>query len=174
MTDFEKYTGQLEGNRLIFRQLLSSVSTDDARWKQSGDRWSVLEVLCHVRDIEIEDFRRDLHIILYEPDTPWPRFDEMEWVSERRYNEQNFGDVVDSFLAERDKSVSWLKSLGSPDLHSLHSGKGMKGKPKSAGDILVSWIAHDYFHIRQLALLRFALLNRVNQDFSPSYSGFYT
>lgn len=172
MSEFTEYVDALSGSLCVFKHLLSQIETEEATWKPGPDRWSILETLCHIIDIEVEDFRTDLDIILFRPEDPWPGFDEMEWVTSRFYNEQSFPDKIDQFVHEREKSVHWLKGLEDPDLDSLHSGNGSGGKRKSAGDIMVSWIAHDLFHIRQLSLLRFDLLNRQGQRYSPSYSGF--
>lgn len=172
MSPFEDYTKTLSGNLAVYKQFLDGVSPDEAAWKPAPDRWSVLETLCHIIDIEVEDFRTDLNIILNRPESPWPRFDEMAWVTERKYNEQNFHEKIRQFAEERLKTVQWLKGLGNPDLDSLHSGNGTGGRRLSAGDIMVSWLAHDLFHFRQLSLLRFDLLNRESEDYSPKYSGF--
>jgi hypothetical protein len=40
------------------------------------------------------------------------------------------------------------------------------------GDVLASWIAHDLFHIRQLALLQRDILDRREAPYQSGYSGF--
>ena len=37
--------------------LTTNVDDEQARWKPSPDRWSVLEVICHLHDEERYDFR---------------------------------------------------------------------------------------------------------------------
>ena len=171
--DYENLIDQLSNNKTAIVHLLKSVSSENALWKPSFDRWSVLEVVCHLIDIEVEDFRYDFDLILNHPEDPWPHFDEIQWVTSREYNKKNYQEKVEKFINERDKSITWLSAIDNPDLNALHSGNEFKGERKSAGDILASWVAHDLFHIRQLSLLNLDILNYANQSFSTSYSGFY-
>ena len=81
-------------------------------------------------------------------------------------------ETIGILIGERNKSLAWLRGLENPDLDTLHSGLGFKGKPLRAGDVLVGWVAHDLFHIRQLSLLRWEVLCRWSKPCSPEYSGF--
>jgi len=171
--NYMERVNQLKNNRLVFTKLLSGINREDAVWKPDPDRWSVLEIICHMIDIEIVDFRYDLDLILFHPEDPWPHFDEMEWVTSRKYNQRDFDQMVEQFSLERKKTIKWLIELDDPDLTALHSGNEFKGEKKSAGDILISWLAHDFFHIRQLVLLSYDILNKTSEPYSSSYSGFY-
>lgn len=170
--DFQKIIDCLEGNWKVYEQLFNGFSDTDVKWKPEEDRWSLLEVLCHLVDIEREDFRVDLDIILFHPEDPWPDFSIMDWVTERQYNDQIFHEKLQEFDAERKRSVQWLRSLENPDLEKRHSGNGFKREPLRAGDVMASWLAHDYYHFRQISLLNFDLLNREAETYSPLYSGF--
>lgn len=170
--DFHTVVDRLEGNRLIFEQLFSGLSREDAAWKPSAERWSFLEVLCHMVDIEREDFRVDLDIILNRPQDPWPSFSIMDWVTSRHYNEQDFNQKLEELDKERRESIQWLRALGDPDLEKRHSGNGFKREPMRAGDVMASWLAHDHFHFRQISLLYYDLLERPSENYKPQYSGF--
>lgn len=163
---------QLSRNRDILSSLFAGIPYEDASWKPDRERWSGLEIVNHLADIEVEDFRTDLDIILHHPKAPWPSFDIHSWVLERRYNEGNFAVSVGRFLRERKASLEWLASLGEINQNARHSGNGYRGTPLRAGDILSSWIAHDLFHIRQMSLLQWDLLQRKSEPYSPDYSGF--
>ena len=163
---------RLQVNKRIIVDLTAGISQERAIWKPADDRWSVLEVVCHLVDIEIEDFRTDFDIVLHHPDQSWPSFNIEEWVIDRKYNERDISASLKAFGGERDKSVTWLSSLENPDLDTLHSGNGFDHGRMSAGDVLVSWLAHDLGHIRQLALLRWEMLNHFEQPYNPAYSGF--
>jgi len=172
MSNYDEFRNRLEGNLSVFRHLLSELSEEEAVWKPGRDRWSVLETLCHLIDIEVEDFRTDLKIVLFHPEEKWPSFDELGWVTERRYNEQDFAEKIVLFTEEREKSLRWLARLENPDLELRHKGEGGGELKLRAGDVLASWVGHDLYHIRQLALLRYDLMNRDEYKFSPQYSGF--
>jgi DinB superfamily len=170
---YSEYINRLKNNRNIYYNLFNNVNADMAVWKPAPDRWSVLEIACHIADIEVEDFRYDIDLILFHPEDPWPHFDEMDWVTSRKYNDQKYAETCERFLHERDKSILWLEELDTPDLERLHSGNEFKGERKKAGDILASWIAHDLFHIRQLTLIQYDVLCKSVSPYSTSYSGFY-
>ena len=53
------------------------------RWKPSPDKWSLLEILCHVCDEERDDFRRRLALTLEDPEQEWPPIDPEGWVTQR-------------------------------------------------------------------------------------------
>ena len=163
---------RLERNGRIFQDLLGGHSPEQARWKPDADRWSLLEVLGHLIDIEREDFRYDLEITLFRPGEPWPSFDIEAWVTERNYNGADLADSLEKLRAERDASIAWLAGLGAIDPDAVHSGNGFRREPMRAGDILASWLAHDLFHIRQIARLGWDLLNRDGAAYSPAYSGY--
>jgi hypothetical protein len=127
----------------------------------------------HLVDIEREDFRTDLRLILEAPDKPWPRFSIETWRIEREYNGRDLVKSAREFAAERAKSVKWLKSLAKPDLNAVHTGSGgPRGMKMKAGDVIAAWIAHDLFHIRQIALGKWHILKDSSVPFSPAYSGF--
>ena len=64
---------------------------------------------------EREDFRQRLDLTLHFPGKEWPGIDPVGWVIERQYYNQNFGETIQKFLQEREKSIKWLKSLSSPN-----------------------------------------------------------
>lgn len=162
---------------MIFAESFAGIPAERVHWKPGPDRWSAVEIAAHLKDIEVEDFREDVDIILNRPSDPWPSFDEMAWVTERGYNDRDFGKSVEAFLTSRDETLTWLASLGSMNLTSPYRGVSGPGcfaddRPATAGDLLTSWVAHDLFHIRQLALLHWDILKQKDSGFSPVYSGF--
>ncbi|ADK81308.1 DinB family protein [Sediminispirochaeta smaragdinae] len=163
---------QLERNGRVYQELLVGFTQQQAIWKPSPERWSILETVCHLIDIEIEDFRYDLEITLFHPEQSWPSFSIEDWVVDRKYNERNLRISVEKLHEERNKSVDWLSGLGGFDLRATHSGKGFRREPMRAGDILVSWLAHDHSHIRQIARLSWELLKKEAVPYSSEYSGY--
>jgi uncharacterized damage-inducible protein DinB len=60
---FEK----LDGNASTFKSLLENISEEQARWKPSSEKWSLLEVTNHIYDEEREDFRQRIKNVLENP-----------------------------------------------------------------------------------------------------------
>ena len=152
----------------IIRTLTLGVTEVEARFKPDPESWSILEVLCHLYDEEREDFRLHLDTILHRPTEQWAVIDPENWVTERGYNERDLGETLDRFLAERDQSLDWLKSLPAPDWEAEYTDP--YGSLK-AGEMLASWAAHDILHIRQLVELRYARIKKLADPFDIGYAG---
>lgn len=160
---------RLAANAGVFRALVDGVSDSEARWKPAADSWSVLEVVCHLGDEEVEDFRRRLDLTLHHPSEAWPAIDPPRWAVERRYNERSLAASLEGFLEERARSVAWLRGLDSPDLSRSHEHPRL-GR-LSAGDLLTSWLAHDLIHVRQITRVRYRWLERAAAPWRPDYAG---
>jgi len=144
---------QLEKNKVIIKTLLENVTEDGYTWKQTPDKWNLLEIICHLYDEEIEDFRTRTTNVIETPDKRPPSFDPVAWVKDRKYAEQNFDQKLSDFLKERDKSIIYLKGLKDPDLT-----KGYDYSKFGHVDgifFLTNWVAHDYLHIKQIVRLKY-------------------
>ena len=161
--------GRLRANAAAISALLSGVSAEQARWKPEPKKWSILEVVTHLADEEVEDFRIRVDGTLHQPELAWSPIDPEGWALERRYNEGRLSDVLDRFLASRSKSVAWLADLETPDWSSTHEHP--RFGPIQAGDLLTSWVAHDHIHIRQINRLQREFLVTSVSAYSPQYAG---
>ncbi len=159
---------QLAHQAEAIRALVQGVPDDQARWKPGPDDWSILEVIHHLWDEEIEDFRRHLDHILHRADQPWPRIDPGGWVTQRRYNQQEPAAVLAHFLAARQESLAWLATLHKAD---WNASIAMPWGSLTAGDMLASWAAHDLLHQRQLVELRYAWTRQAIAPYSVEYAG---
>lgn len=144
-----------------------------ARWKPPGGAWSILEIVGHLVDEEVQDFRTRVRLTLNEPGTPWPPIDPEGWAVQQRYNEQDLEAQVARFVRERERSVRWLREMiaGGADWtrECVHPRMG----PIAAGTLLVSWAAHDALHMRQIAkrLYELAELEGTGDGFRARYAG---
>lgn len=120
-----------------------------ASWKPPSGAWSVLEIVNHLVDEEIDDFRTRVRSTLEDPSRRWPGIDPEGWARDRRYNERELGESVQRFVNARRESIAWLRSLRSPDWSRTYTHP--KLGPFAAGAILASWAAHDALHLRQIA-----------------------
>jgi hypothetical protein len=155
-------------NGTIINAMLKDMPLEESRWKPDPDRWSVLEVINHLYDEEREDFRLHLDIMLHNPDNPWPPIDPFNWVTTRKYNERQLLQSLNNFLSERQKSLNWLNGLQSPDWES--SVQAPWGAFR-AGDMLVSWIVHDQWHVQQLVMLIRDLTSKQAAPYNVQYAG---
>ena len=159
---------ELAENARRIRVLVENVSVKQARWKSDPDSWSILEVVNHLLDEEKLDFRVRLDITLRQSGEVWPAINPLLWVAERRYNEQDPNESLAGFLAAREDSLAWLKTLNSPDWEVSYEAPWGSMR---AGDLIASWMGHDLLHMRQLVELHWAYTVEEAKPYSVAYAG---
>jgi len=73
------------------------------------------------------------------------------------------------FNTERETSIEWLQSLDNPDwdIEKTHPRAGSL----KAGDLLSSWVIHDFLHLRQLANILMKYTSSTAKPYSTDYAG---
>ena len=94
----------------ILRLVTADLSDADWRAHPAPERWSPLEILCHLRDEEQEDFGARLRVVLagggvFAPIRP------TEWVTERRYRAEDPAQVRGEFERRRQDTLELVRSL---------------------------------------------------------------
>jgi len=167
--NLDYFIARLAANRQLFEGLVKGCGIEQARWKPSPDKWSILEVINHLFDEEREDFRQRLDLVLTNPEEIWPRIDPQNWVTTRRYNERDLEVSLNNFFTERERSLAWLSRLATPNWHNRYEHPD--GRAITAGDLLASWLAHDFLHVRQLSRLHWQYLSAVADPYQTTYAG---
>lgn len=165
--DLENLTAQMENSAQAIRALAEGVPDDQARWNPEPDAWSILDVVNHLAYEETHDFRDRLDLVLHRPQEDWPRMDPARGVTDRS-RQRELGRALETFLARREESLAWLKTLEPSNWDAAHEAPF--GQIKT-GDILVAWAAHDLLHLRQLIELRYQLLARQAEPYDLRYAG---
>jgi hypothetical protein len=163
------YLDRLTHQAEAIARLVESVDIVQARWKPTPEDWSILEVINHLYDEEIEDFRIRLQITLRDPKEAWPPNDPVSKVTERNYNGRSLGASLENFLDERTVSLEWLRTLSSPKWSNEHIISEFGSL--RAGDLLASWVAHDLLHLRQMVELHFGYQDQLAKPYSVGYAG---
>lgn len=166
--EFQVLYQELVNSTEMIRSLINGIGQEQAQVKPDADSWSILEVICHLHDEEREDFREHLDFILNRQNEEWHVIDPQIWVTERKYNEQDFVQMQEKFFAERRKSLEWLKRLENVDWNTKYTSEYGS---MSAGEMFSCWVAHDNLHIRQLVELRRAYIKRITQPYEIQYAG---
>ena len=160
-------TEQLRQNKTVFNNILKDCDEDMFLWKQSPEKWCLLEIVCHLYDEERDDFRFRTQWVLENPNKLPPPFNPLNWVTERKYMGQNYTEMLNKFLTERQHSIDWLKSLENPKWDNAYEHP--KFGKASAKYYLDNWLAHDYLHLRQIFKLKFDYLKHrfcINLDYA--------
>lgn len=165
---FEELYQELGWGVEMIRALVVGMTVEQARSRPQPESWSTLEVICHLYDVEREDFRQRLDIILNRPDEKFPMIDPGSWIEERQYNARDLTEMLDKWAAERAHSLVWLKGLSESNWETEYSDQ--YGSMK-AGELFAAWVAHDNLHMRQLVELRRSRLEKLVAPYDPGYAG---
>jgi hypothetical protein len=157
---------RLAVNAEAIRALVQSISEEQAQWQPNPDTWSMKKIMEHLYNEERIDFRQHLKEMLNDPPQPWGAFHD-EYVAA-----ESCRQALDSFLAEREASIGWLEALESPDWEIASQAQFVNETiTLSAGDVLVSWVDHDFLHLRQMIALLHAWYEKEAAPYSTEYAG---
>ena len=159
---------QLARNAETIRCMVDGLAVEQMRWKPTPEEWSILEVINHLYDEEREDFRTRVDYTLHRPGEDPPAIDPEGWVTARGYNQRAPAESLQNFLCERQQSVAWLEELVAPDWQKSYQRADFE---ISAGDLLASWLAHDFLYLRQLTELYYAWVKQHAAPFRIAYAG---
>lgn len=119
-----------------------------ARTRPAHDEWAPIEILCHLRDEETEDFGARLRAVV-NGEASFAPIDPVSWVDARRYRDADTREVLDTLRARRRASVEYVGGIDAARLVAAIP-LGKLG-PLSGLDLLVAWATHDQLHLAQLA-----------------------
>ena len=169
MLNIDEIIRQLTGNAEVMRALVQTFSKEQAQWKPNLETWSLKEVMEHIYNEERLDFRKHLKEMLNDPPQPWG-----ESRQEAYQSVEDCRQALEGFLNERKASIAWLRGLESPDWEAASPtpfGPAGDVLILKAGDVLVSWVAHDYLHIRQMIELQYAWHEKQTSPYATQYAG---
>ncbi len=123
---------------------------DDAAWRArpAPAEWAPIEIVCHLRDEETEDFGARVRVIV-EGKEEFAPIDPERWVEERRYRDARPEEALAALRARRAASLALLGAVAPACLRAAVEHRAL-GR-LSGLDLLAAWVAHDRLHLRQLA-----------------------
>ncbi|MEZ4631956.1 MAG: DinB family protein [Deinococcales bacterium] len=148
-----EFVGGLEHTPQALTHLFTTLTPDMWHYhpqSETGEKWSALDILCHLCDEEKEDFGSRLKSLWIDPEKPWAPIDPAAWVKARNYAVQDPAQKLAEFKASREASLKWLKSLDPHDVRWQNTYYHPKANLKAI-DLLGAWAMHDIFHLRQLS-----------------------
>jgi hypothetical protein len=128
--------------------LLAGLDEAGARTRPAPDEWSPVEIICHLRDEEVEDFGARVRVILSGVGE-FEKIDPERWAKERGYGEASLPVVLDELRVRRQASLEMLARVAADTLAGSRT-HGRLGR-LSGLDLLAAWVAHDRIHLAQLA-----------------------
>jgi hypothetical protein len=128
--------------------LLGGLDASGWRARPAPREWAPVEIVCHLRDEEVEYFGARVRVVL----TGGVRFapiDPERWAVDRRYAEADGPAALAEFRERRAASLASLTAVAPERL------VGVVEHPRTGGlsglDLLAAWVTHDRLHLAQLA-----------------------
>jgi len=141
-------------------QLLEGLSEQHLRMKSSADRFSALEHICHLRDIEIEGYSERIARLLHENQPLLHDIDGSRLAIERDYNHQNPKLAMEEFVVARKRNIELVRELSSEQLARAGTLEGVG--VISLEKLLEMMNEHDEEHINELQILRRRVMRAVD------------
>ena len=133
----------------VLEALLRDCTQEQAQRAKGGDEgWSVVEVICHLRDAEERALER-MRAMRDQADPFLPGYDQERWVQERNYAAAQLRVALAALTRFRSQHVADLAALA-PD------GWERTGQHSELGRITIAnhtlhIVSHDLVHAAQLA-----------------------
>ena len=135
------------------------VDLDRSLWRArpAPTEWSPVEIVCHLRDEEVEDFGARVRAILDGAEV-FERIDPAGWAITRSYHEAEPDTALAAFLEHRAATLTFLGGV-EPARLARAIEQPRLGR-MSGLDLVAAWVTHDRLHLAQLA----ATLARTEAD----------
>ncbi len=143
-----KRLGQMPG---FLHDVAGRVPGDRQRWKPGPEEFSLLEHVCHLRDLEREGYRVRIERILGEDRPLLPDFDGAKVARERDYLGESLPEALGGFGAARAHNLEVVSNLTAAQLG--RSGLLDPGGEVTIEGLLARMCAHDEEHREQVAEL---------------------
>ena len=150
--DFQNLLAFLEETPEVVRSLTENLTAKELMRKPAKEKFSFLEHVCHLRDIEQEGYRARIARLLSEEQPFLPDIDGDKLAKERHYNSQSFDEALSAFTRARKDNVQTIRTLTSH--HLKRSGIFQNVGTITLGQLLAMMVEHDEAHRLSLAGLR--------------------
>jgi hypothetical protein len=131
----------------VLQSLSLTLKVEDWRKEPSREDWAMNEIVCHLRDTEIEVHQIQLKLMIEKEDAFIPRPDSGVWANERKYLNVDGKTALTEFAMARRESLEMLKGI--EDEIWTRSARHAIFGPTSFLEV-TSFIAdHDRLHVQQ-------------------------
>lgn len=130
---------------------IANISDEDSRSRKADYEFSVVENICHLRDLEVEGYTVRIGRILNEEQPFLPDIDGGRLAVERDYNKQNIQEALAAFAIARGSNVRELRNLVPEHLTRAGTLEGVGSV--TLEKLLVMMQEHDQGHTEDLLIL---------------------
>lgn len=140
---------QLEKAISILSYVVQTPSEADlSRYRDGGDGWNVVQVLCHLRDYDVL-FAERVRLTNTEDTPDLPNPDPEVLAEERDYERQKPSDVLEEWIENRRKLLALYATIDENNWERI--GKHPKRGPMTISSQLTLTLWHDANHLEQIA-----------------------
>lgn len=135
-------------------------------WEGSpGENFSAVGHVCHLRDIELDGYQQRISRVLSEDCPSLVSIDGYRLAEERRYDEDDLGSALSSFISARGETLSLLRGVRDSDMRrrTIFAEYG----EISLGGLLHLLRSHDLQHLACLQWLLAMRTTRQTADLAP-------
>jgi hypothetical protein len=139
-------------------RLVNAVPKEHWRTRPSPEEFSVVENVCHLRDIEVEGYAQRITRILNETNPTLADVDGARLAIERDYNNQELEPALETFTQTRERNVGLLRKLAESDYDRAASLEGVG--EITLRKLIAMMNEHDEGHLedlRRISNLRFQI-----------------
>lgn len=129
--------------------LVENLSDEEIGWRPIPNKWSIGEIVVHLRDVEREVFQTRIRRTVTEENPVFEYFDQNHVAEERNYREQDAREALAEFRELRQKTTDFLGSVPSHmwDRVGVHPHRG----PSTLEEQITYQIKnHDMTHLVQI------------------------
>jgi uncharacterized damage-inducible protein DinB len=140
---------QLRNAIMTTEYIVQSTTQPDAMtYRDGGDGWTVVEVICHLRDFD-KVFLERANLTMNEdfPDLPFPSPDGL--AADLKYNEQDLNAVFEEWKTSRENYVGYFEGVVTDDDWE-RAGNHPKRGHFTLNDQLIVAVWHDMNHLAQI------------------------
>jgi FMN phosphatase YigB (HAD superfamily) len=131
----------------VLQSLSSTLTKEDWRKEPTHDDWAINEIVCHLRDTEIEIHQMQLNLMIEKEGAFIPRPDSSVWANEREYLNVDGKSALTQFASARIDSLKTLKGL-SDEIWRRSARHAIFG-PTSFLEVTSFIGDHDRLHVQQ-------------------------
>jgi FMN phosphatase YigB (HAD superfamily) len=146
--EFEDSLNILKANTAAIDTLLRNAPASIWETRQNQEDWRINEILCHLRDVDLEVHTPRM-VAIRDEDSPFlPAIDADSWADEREYHKQDGRRAFKEFIVAR-KALLEL-SAGLPEIATQKEIKHSIFGPMALDEIIRIAARHDSLHVQQI------------------------
>ncbi len=131
----------LESQPAELAQLSSRVPADREKFRYAERKWTIREVVGHLIDSE-RVFAYRAFCISRGEQAPLPGFEENDYVTHSRYDDQPLADLMSEFALLRKGTLAFLRRLGNDDWERLGTANNNPVSVRALAYIMAGHVRH--------------------------------